>query len=314
MSHSLFRQNIHAILLALLGWFAFSLTDAFTKGMTDDFGTIQLIGMSSIVGTVLSGGWILYRHGWRGFLTPKWKLFALRGLLVIAISYLVVYALSLIELADFYGIIFMSPFLVTILSVFLLKEKIGIHRVIAMVVGFGGVLVLAGPQMQSNPLGLLCVFIAMVGGSLVTILIRKIGREPVTTLFAFVPFVSSTVVYGPLMLLPGNFQVPDNPWLLLGPSSMGLLAFAGFIFFSLGFTRATETAVIVPFHYSQMLWGVLLGYILFADIPQPSTIIGSLIILSAGLYMLWREYLHHKANHSASATISASGTAVLPET
>lgn len=282
--------------------------------MTDDFGTIQLIGMSSMTGACLSGGWIIYRHGWRGFITPKWKLFALRGLLVIAISYLVVYSLSLIELADFYGIIFMSPFLVTILSVCLLKEKIGIHRIIAMLAGFSGVLVLAGPQLQSAPVGLLCVFLAMIGGSFVTIIIRKIGREPVTTLFAFVPFISSTVVYGPLMLLPGNFHIPDNPWYLLAPAGMGVLAFAGFIFFSTGFTRATETAVITPFHYSQMVWGVLLGYLMFGDVPELSTIAGSLIILLAGLYMVWREYLHHKINHSASATVSASGGANLPET
>ncbi|QQG36007.1 MAG: DMT family transporter [Micavibrio aeruginosavorus] len=298
----------------MAGWFAFSLIDAFTKGMTDDFKTIQLIGMSSVTGTLLSAGWIVWRHGWRGFITPKWKLFALRGALVIPISYLIVHALAQVTLADFYGIIFMSPFLITILSVVVLKEKIGIHRIAAMIVGFTGVMILAGPQMQSAPLGLLCVFIAMIGGSIVAILIRKIGRVPATALFAFVPFISNALIYGPLMLLPGNFHIPENSWLLLEPAGMGVLAFAGFILFSIGFTSATETAVVAPFHYSQMLWGVLLGYLMFGDIPQKTTIAGSLIILSAGLYMLWREYLHHKINHSSSATIEASGEATLPET
>ena len=313
MSHSLFRQNIHAILIAMTGWFFFSVTDAFTKVMTAEYPIVQLIGICSIVGTLLSAGMIYFRYGWRGFLTPNWKLFTIRGVLVIIVSYFVVKALSMITLADFYGIVFMTPFLVTIMSVLFLKEKIGIHRIIAMIAGFIGVLVLAGPRLDSVPLGLAFAFIGTVGGSLVTIIIRKIGREPVSTLFAFVPCVANAVVYGPLMLLPGNFHVPQDPLMLLLPCMLGLTAFIGFMCFSIGFTRATETAVVAPFHYTQMIWGVLLGYVLFGDVPAATTIVGSLIILAAGLYMLWREYVRHKVNHSVSATVTVSGTAALPD-
>ncbi len=313
MSHSLFRQNINAILIAMTGWFFFSVTDAFTKLMTVEYPLVQLIGMCSIVGTLLSAAIIYSRYGWRGFLTSNWKLFIIRGLLVIIVSYFVVKALSMITLADFYGIVFMTPFLVTIMSVLFLKEKIGIHRIIALIAGFIGVLVLAGPRLDSVPLGLAYTFIGTVGASLVTIVIRKIGREPVSTLFAFVPNVANAAVYGPLMLLPGNFHVPENPWMLALPCLLGLTAFIGFMCFSIGFTRATETAVVAPFHYTQMIWGVFLGYLLFSDIPSITTIIGSLIILAAGLYMLWREYVHHKANHSVSTTVTVSGTAILPE-
>lgn len=314
MSQSLFRQNIKAILIALTGWFFFSVTDAFTKTLTGEYSTAQLIGMGSFIGMMLSGGLIYARYGWRGFLTRNWKLFILRGALVVVVSWLVVKALSLITLPDFYGIIFMTPFLVTIMSVLFLKERIGIHRIIALIAGFIGVLILAGPRLDSVPLGLLLAFGGMVGGSIVTIIIRKIGREPVTLLFAFVPCAANAIVYVPLMLLSG-FHVPENPWLLWEPSALGVTAFIGFLCFSIGFTRATETAVVAPFHYAQMLWGVLFGYFLFGDVPPLTTVTGSLIILAAGLYMLWREYVHHKINHSLSvtATSSVTGTASLPE-
>lgn len=313
MSQSLFRQNIKAIMIALTAWFCFSLTDAFTKTLTGEYPAVQLIGMSALTGMILSAGLIFFRHGWRGFLTPNWKLFVIRGLLVIVVSYMVVTALSMITLADFYGIVFMTPFLVTIMSVLFLKEKIGIHRIIALIAGFIGVIVLAGPRMDSIPMGLAYAFIGMVGGSVVTIIIRKIGREPVSELFAFVPCTANALVYVPLMLMPGNFHVPENPWMLTELLALGLTAFMGFLCFSIGFTRATETAVVAPFHYSQMIWGVLFGYLLFGDVPALTTIIGSLIILVAGLYMLWREYVHHKTSHSISTTVSASGAAALPE-
>lgn len=313
MSHSLFRQNIKAILIAMTGWFCFSLTDAFTKSLTDEYPAVQLIGMGSLVGLTLSASLILVKYGWRGFITPNWKLFLLRGILVIAVSYLVVNALSMITLSDFYGVIFMTPFCVTIMSVLLLKEKIGIHRIIAMVIGFAGVVILAGPRLDSVPFGLLMAFLGMIGGSLVTIIIRKIGREPVSELFAFVPCTANALVYGTLMLVPGNFYMPDNPLELWAPIAIGFTAFIGFMCFSIGFTRATETAVVAPFHYSQMIWGVLLGYLIFGDVPPLTTAIGSLIIFAAGIYMLWREYVHHKISHSVSTTVSASGTAALPE-
>lgn len=312
MNTSLFRQNIKAILIAMTGWFFFSVGDAVVKLLSAEYSTVQLIAISGTTGMILSGGMILTQYGLRGFLTPNWKLFALRGILVVIVSYLAVKALSLIPLSDFYGIVFMTPFLVTILSVLFLKEGIGIHRVTTLILGFIGVLVLAGPKLSSAPYGLLMAFASMVGGSIVTIIIRKIGREKVTLMFAFVPCLANTLVYLPWMLMT---DIPSIGTDLHFPGVMlvGITTLIAFICFSVGFTRATETAVVAPFHYTQMLWGVLFGYLLFRDVPPLTTIIGSAIILVAGLYMLWREYVLHKTNHSVSATVSATGTTSLPE-
>ena len=298
----------------MIGWFFFSVTDAFTKIYTQEYSIIQLLALSSMSGAALSGGWILCRHGWRGFMTPNWKLFAVRGLMILFGGYCVLKALSLVSLSDFYGIIFMSPFVVTLLSVLLLKEKIGIHRIAALAIGFAGILVLVGPQLESELTGMLYAAASMLFGSVATIVIRKIGREKVTTMFAFVPFFANFLIYPALMVFtPGNLHIPENPWELLGPLAMGAFAFVGFICYSLGLTQATETSIIAPFHYTQMIWGVLFGFFLFGVVPTSTTIIGSLIILAAGLYLLWREYVHHKINHSNATIVTISGEVSLPE-
>ena len=200
----------------MLGWFFFSITDAFTKVYTQEYSIIQLIAMSSIVGTVFSGGWILYRYGWRGFITPNWKLFALRGSMILLGAYCVLKALSMVSLSDYYGIVFMSPFIVTIMSAIFLKERIGIHRITALIVGFIGVLVLVGPHLESQFEGMAYAFTGMFFGCVSAVLIRKIGREKVTALFAFVPFFSNFLIYPALMIFtPGHLHVPENPWMLL---------------------------------------------------------------------------------------------------
>lgn len=298
----------------MAGWFFFSVLDAFTKLYTQEYSVIQLLAMSSTVGTTLSGSWILYKYGWRGFITPNWKLFFIRGLMILFGAYCTLSAISRISLSDFYGIVFMSPFIITILSALLLKEKIGLHRILALIGGFIGVLVLIGPHLESEFTGMLFAFAGMTSASIAAIVIRKIGREKVTTLFAFVPFLSNVLVYPALMVtLPGNIHIPDNPWMLIGPLMMGALAFAGFMFYSYGLTRASETAVVAPFHYTQMIWGVLFGFFMFRDVPSINTIIGSAVILSAGLYLLWREYVQHKINHSSATIVTASAEVTLPE-
>lgn len=301
-------------MLCVTGWFLFSVLDAFTKHFTQTYSVIHLLAMSSTMGTILSAGWILHRYGWAGFKTKNWKLFILRGVIIIFGAFATLKSLSMISLADFYGIVFMSPFFVTIMSVLILKETIGVHRIAALVVGFIGVLILAGPQMNSSPEGLFWVFIATLLGSSSTIVIRKIGREKVTAIFAFVPAFATMSVYVPMaLMMHEEVPIPTPIWELAYPFLLGTLGFFGFMAYSSGLTRATQTALISPFHYTQMVWGVLFGYLMFGDLPTLTTIIGSVVILGAGLYILWREYVLHKVNHSVSATITASGTVSLPD-
>jgi drug/metabolite transporter (DMT)-like permease len=289
---SAFRQSLGAIAFACMGWFLFCVYDAIVKFLSASLPILQIAGTVATIGMCLSGGWIFLRYGFDGFKTQHLKLYLARGLSLVVAGYLVLSALSRIPLADFYGIIFLTPMMTTILAVFFLKEKIGWHRIMAIVIGFTGVLIVAGPSFQNGNIGYVFALSAVLFTSTNAILLRKIGQETIKARFAFFPFFVSTLVFVPLMI--PDFERPDNilgvVLLLLAP----VISVVGVVLFSIGFSRARDTAVITPFHYTQMIWGALLGFIIFGDVPAVTTITGSLVIVAAGIMVIWREHVHHK--------------------
>ncbi len=282
---------LNAIIMVTFGYSVFAFSDTITKWLAQGFGLHQILATSSLAGLLITGGWVLSVKGWKGFITPKIKWHLWRSLCVLLISFFVVKALPLIPLADFYGIVFLSPLSVLLLSAVFLKENIGRHRLWAIIVGFAGVIILAGPQFNHMNEGLLFAFLAMLLISTGIILIRKTGHDYLP-LYGFYPSLLIFIVNAPLAVT--SFEMPDihaglifliySPLILLGQLTM-----------SLGFARAPETAVVAPFHYIQMLWGVLFGYFLFSDIPSLATITGSSLIISSGLYIIWQEHKSHIA-------------------
>lgn len=289
-----FRPMLRIMAIALAGWFLFVVSDTVTKYLTHVYPVPEVIFLTYCSGMIGTGLYILARHGVKGFATkrPQWHLArACSGALG---AQMVVHALSMIPLADFYGIVFLSPLLLCLLSHFFLGETIGRHRMTAILVGFAGVLVLAGPQFSAGNSGFLFALAAVIFSALNGMTVRKIGKEPVLALFAFYPFVAGTLLNLPLMLMDPNSVVPHHPlnimlFLLVPPVMLfGLMAY------SYAFAHVHETAVIAPFHYSQIIWGTAIGYMLFGDVPTQRTILGAAIIISAGLYMIWREHALHK--------------------
>lgn len=288
-----FHTTLKLILIAVAAWSCFVLTDTISKWLAQDFPVPQIIWISSLVGALVTGGLIVRTHGLRGLIPDNRKWHLVRTISVSATAFLVVSALAHIPLADFYGIVFLSPLVIALFAHIFLGEKAGLHRMIAIVVGFCGVLVLAGPQFHTFNVGLLFAFGAMIAISINALVMRKIRDEPVLLRLAFYPLILNTIIHLPLMAMDPNTAWPDTgSWLLL--ILITPLMLAALVGHSYAFAKAPEAAIIAPFHYTQMILGVILGFILFGDIPSTATITGSGIIIVAGLYMIWREHIHHR--------------------
>jgi len=279
-------ESLKIILIIMLGWSGFSFADTTSKYLSQDFDPSLILTFSGFFSGGLLILYILIDKGWRGFLSPNWKWLIARGVCIAITATGVVNAVALIPLADLYGITFSAPFITVFLAFTLLKEQVGWHRWMAVIIGFIGVFVLAGPQFNHLNVGIIYAVIATLSIAVGVIVIRKIGKHEYLPLFILYPYMGILVVNAP-MALP-SFELPPYPsilWFILN----SLFVLAGQLLVTFATANAKATASIAPFVYVQVIWGVIFGYFLFNEIPTITTILGLLLIVGAGIYMIYRE-------------------------
>jgi drug/metabolite transporter (DMT)-like permease len=194
-------------------------------------------------------------------------------------------AFKLMALAGAIAISFSAPLFTTLLSVVLLKEKVGIHRWLALAGGFCGVLLVTHPGAGSFQVGALFGLTNAVMISTVAIAIRKMAMtETAETLLVYQ--LSFLAIFTAL-LLPFGAVVP-------APADGILLALAGLLngVSQYWWTKSLHLApasVVVPFNYLSLVWASFIGFIVWGDVPAASLIGGSAIVVASGLYIFWRE-------------------------
>lgn len=299
MSHlpHLKGESLKIILIILLGWSCFSFADTTTKYLSENvegFHPASLLTFGGLVSSTLIIIWILWDRGWKGFLSPNWKWLIVRGVCIGATATGVVNAVALIPLADLYGITFSAPFLSVLLAYTFLKEHVGWHRWLAVIIGFVGVFILAGPQFNTLNIGLIYAAIAALSIAFGTIAIRKVGKNEYLPLFILYPYIGVLAANAPLTV--GNFYLPPFPD-LWGYILNTLFVLGAQLLVTHAISHAKATASVAPFVYVQVIWGVVFGYFLFDDIPTAATITGLALIIGAGLYMIYRERQLSKNNN-----------------
>ncbi len=222
-------------------------------------------------------------------------------------------SLTVLPLGFATALFFVTPFLITIFAHFFLKEKIGIRRWSAVVVGFIGVYITLNPDFNNfNYLSLLPILCAFCY-SLSMIIIKKTSEKDSvytqTFTFYFGAIIFSTIFY--FLIGDGQYNTSDHPasqfifreWFVDLESSIlfmvatGLTATVAFLLLFTAYSIASP-AVVSPFEYSILLWSPLIGWIYFNEIPSLNTVIGILIIVSSGIYIFMRE----KAQEQSIAT------------
>lgn len=293
---SLKGESLKIIAIMLVGYTAFSFCDAGAKYLTQTYSPSYLVTMGAIMNASLMVIWIVWRKGLKGFQSQKKKWLWFRATTVGITALCIVTAFSYIPIADVYGVTFAAPFVSVILAVIFLKEVVGLHRWLSVIIGFIGVIVLAGPQFETLNIGLVYAIIACTSSAMGPIIVRKIGKNVYMPLLFLYAFLGMLVVNTPIAL--SDFQTIGLPplfdlVLILGN---GLLVLLGVGSVSYGLAHAQSTASVAPFVYTQVIWAVLFGILLFDNIPTLATIAGLTIVVSAGLYMMYRERQLRKLN------------------
>ncbi len=200
-------------------------------------------------------------------------------------------AFQLMPLAGAIAISFSAPLFTTLLSIVVLKEKVGVHRWSALCVGFLGVLVVTKPGAGSCHPGALFALANAVLISTVAIAIRRMSATESTETLTFYQLTLITVFTA--LLLPFGFTLPawtDAMFMALAGLANGVAQY--------WWTKALHLAppsAVVPFNYLSLVWATIIGFLVWGDRPTRDLLIGSAIVVGSGLYILWRETVRRRA-------------------
>jgi drug/metabolite transporter (DMT)-like permease len=218
--------------------------------------------------------------------TKKPALQAIRSLLLFASTLFNFIAVNYLQLSQTISIAFATPLLVALLSGPLLGERISRDRLIAIIVGFLGVLVVARPGFGGiHPAALLSVC-GVVCYALYAIMTRHLAAHDSTETTLVYSGLSGAILLTPA--LPWFWQNPPDIMTAITMVALGAYASIGH-FALIKAHRYAPAYILSPLIYTQLIWMVLLGYFIFGDIPDRFTLLGGFIVVGSGLYLLTRE-------------------------
>ena len=272
--------------LMLTGVFLFSINDAVGKWLVGTYSVAQLLLIRSLTMLVLLAPFV-HRGGIGAIKTaPRPRLQGLRVLfstLDVVLFFWAVTYLPLVDATVFYmaGVIY-----VTVLSSLVLGERVDRRRWIAVLAGFAGVIIALRPTLASFTLPALIALAGSVCFALQIVLTRALRETDETVLLTsqlFGSFIFGAVAAPFVWITPSLFDLS----FLSGFGVISLIA----LFCTNRSLRLAPASVVVPYQYTFLVWAVLFGWLVFGDIPDGPMLLGGMIIVAAGLYILRREHL-----------------------
>jgi drug/metabolite transporter (DMT)-like permease len=275
------------VILAFLAYASFSMADALIKVIGPSVSVFEIAFFTtsfSIIPAVLTTRGERWRDLYK--LQYPW-LVHLRCATAIAGTACVMYAFTHIPFADVYAVGFLTPIVITMLGVMVLKEHVALHRWMLLVISFLGVVLVIRPGVRELELGHLAIFCAVFLAGITTIILRHIAPRERRVSLVGIQVLYSALLNGALML--PSFVMPSLEQLavfvgigLLGGTG-GLLVIAA--------AKRTPANLVAPVQYSQLIWAIVFGAVFFGEYPDYVAVIGLVIVLTAGLANVMTEKL-----------------------
>ena len=277
------NNNFKGITLAIAGFSAFAISDATSKWLSHQYEPLQVVGMNALFAMITILVFAPFLGGLSNTLkTKKLHIHAGRSACNIILSILIVIAFSKLSLIAIYTLLFITPFVTTLLAIPIYKERVDKHGWIAIAIGFAGVLVVLRPGISDINQWLFLPLSMTLFVSILFLLARKLPNDETLLSLAFFPILTNFVIITPITFILYKFPPISHIFAFV---ICGITVVFGLICTTCAF-RIAKASIISPIHYSQILWGIGFGYFLFEDIPDMWTLIGSAIIISSGIYLI----------------------------
>ena len=278
--------NLRGILAMVIAVGAYSVMDAALKTISHHYPALQVASMRGLVALPLVALYVVWRKQVPSLRKVRWPLHLLRMGVGVAMMSLFVTALRSLGLAEAYTLFFIAPLLITVLSIPVLQERVRPRHWWALAGGLCGVLVALRPNQGAFlSLGALAVLGSAVCYAVSSITGRVLSRTDSTEALVF---------WGTSGLAVGAGLLAWPQWVMVLPSDapmLAVIAVSGFVG-QLAITEAFrhgQAAVVAPFEYTALAWGVALDGVLWHTAPDQNTLLGGAIVMACGLWVVCQE-------------------------
>lgn len=282
--------NARGILLIVMAVAGFACMDASAKWLNQREHALQTVAVR-YAGSFLLTACFLNPRTRPGILRSSRPLLqVVRGLLMFSSSFCSFTALTTLPITMVTSITFGAPLLVAVLAGPVLGETLGPRRVVAVIVGFAGVLVITRPgsAFQAGTWLALGAACCNAGYFLITRLLSRHDRPETTHFYAG---LIGTLVAVPLALPVWHAPASAQTWLVMGLISLGGAASHWLLILA---HKHAPASVLSPFFYTQLLFATAVGFAVFGNVPDRWTVAGGGIVIGSGLYLLYRERIRHR--------------------
>lgn len=265
--------------------FFFAVMDTTVKYANETYPPVQVVWARYFFHSVLMAAILLPKHGVQLIKTNRLKMQLIRSIFLLLATVCFFTAVKYVPLADAAALGATSPLFVILFSVILLKEKVNARRWAAVAIGFGGAMIVLRPGMLEVHPALFLVIGTSIFYALYQIATRFLSGidSPATT----ITYSALIGTIGMSFVVPFFWVTPD----LMGWLMLGVIGFIGGFshFIIIKAFDYTEASTVAPFQYTQLIWLAIFGYLVFGNFPDNFTILGAVIIVASGLYILYRE-------------------------
>lgn len=280
-------ENLRGILLMCTSMAAFTINDTFMKSVTQSLPLYQTIAMRGVIALVglgllaaLTGAFRFRPSGRDGLLI------LLRSLADVAATILFLEALLRMPLANLSAILQALPLLITLAAALVFGDKIGWRRMTAILVGLVGVLLIIRPGTEGfDRWSLLGI------ASVLCVVVRDLSVRPIQgAVPAGLVALGAAVAVTAMGWIGAGIQgwKPVSPAEAAEVLAAGLFVIVGYLS-SVSAMRHGDIGLVAPFRYTSLIWAIVLGLLVFGDLPDAWTLVGAAVVVGAGLFTLWRE-------------------------
>ena len=296
-------MHLRAISYLLLGMFGISIGDTMIKMLSGDYALHQLVFIRAAISLILLMP-VLLRRGITALRTSRPGMHALRGLMLVVANMTYFTGLASLPMAESSAVIFSAPVIITLLSFWLLGERFGVGRWVAVLVGLAGMVLVVQPFGANLESAYLWPLAAAFGYAGFTTLTRSLGRTESAALLAVSAqgsFFVASLLMG-IFVGDGRFAGTGNPnlefllraWRWPAVDDLGLIVMIGLVSAVIALSlsaayRSAQASFLAPFEYSNLPLVLLWGYLVFGDFPNTLALAGIGLIAAGGMIMIFTE-------------------------